>query len=297
MKVSIRRLAEGPIIRPHMDERMGDNINGPSLIKVPEWVEHSLGRYYLYFAHHDGLYMRMAFADELTGPWTTHVDGVMTLAASRFKGHIASPDVHVDNASRQFRMTFHGADFRSRVGGPAPQMSRVALSPNGLEFAARDELVGQAYMRTVFYRGWHLAMSMPGVFYRSRNGLEAYEQGPVLFDEDMRHAALMVRGERLLVFYTQVGEVPERILLSVVDLSGGWENWLHWQASPPSVVLEPELDYEGVDQPLVASVRGLVDGPVRQLRDPAIFTEDGQTYLLYSVAGESGIAIAEIALH
>jgi hypothetical protein len=32
-----------------------------------------------------------------------------------------------------------------------------------------------------------------------------------------------------------------------------------------------------------------------QLRDPAIFEDDdGRTYLLYSVAGESGIAIAEL---
>jgi hypothetical protein len=34
--------------------------------------------------------------------------------------------------------------------------------------------------------------------------------------------------------------------------------------------------------------------PVRQLRDPAIYQEDGRTYLLYSVAGEHGIAIAEL---
>jgi hypothetical protein len=30
------------------------------------------------------------------------------------------------------------------------------------------------------------------------------------------------------------------------------------------------------------------------LRDPAIFREDGCTYLLYAVAGERGIAIAEL---
>ena len=35
-------------------------------------------------------------------------------------------------------------------------------------------------------------------------------------------------------------------------------------------------------------------GRVRQLRDPAIFREDRKTYLLYSVAGESGLAIAEL---
>ena len=37
-----------------------------------------------------------------------------------------------------------------------------------------------------------------------------------------------------------------------------------------------------------------VNGPARQLRDPAIFEEDGQTYLLYAVAGEQGLAIARL---
>jgi len=32
------------------------------------------------------------------------------------------------------------------------------------------------------------------------------------------------------------------------------------------------------------------------LRDPAIFEEYGRIYLLYSVAGESGIAIAELLI-
>lgn len=32
----------------------------------------------------------------------------------------------------------------------------------------------------------------------------------------------------------------------------------------------------------------------RQLRDPAIFQERGKIYLLYTVGGESGIAISEL---
>lgn len=32
----------------------------------------------------------------------------------------------------------------------------------------------------------------------------------------------------------------------------------------------------------------------RELRDPCIFREEGRTYLLYSVAGERGIAGAEL---
>ena len=73
-----------------------------------------------------------------------------------------------------------------------------------------------------------------------------------------------------------------------------WRDWREWRESQPVTVLEPETDYEGADLPLAPSLRGLVRERVRQLRDPAIFEEDGRTYLLYSVAGEQGIAVAEL---
>lgn len=38
-----------------------------------------------------------------------------------------------------------------------------------------------------------------------------------------------------------------------------------------------------------------VAGRVRQLRDPGIFFENGKTYLLHSIAGESALAISELA--
>src|SRR5262245_712640 len=57
----ILRLEHNPIITGSMlPPGDGDNINGPSLIRVPDWVEAPLGRYYLYFAHHRGTYIRMA---------------------------------------------------------------------------------------------------------------------------------------------------------------------------------------------------------------------------------------------
>ncbi len=36
---------------------MGSNIAGPSLVRLPDWVENPLGRYYLYFADHRGTYI------------------------------------------------------------------------------------------------------------------------------------------------------------------------------------------------------------------------------------------------
>ena len=78
----IRRI--GPIIRPHMDSRMGANVQGPSLIRVPDWVEGRLARYYLYFADHKGTYMRLALSDSLEGPWRMHEPGSLHLADSLF---------------------------------------------------------------------------------------------------------------------------------------------------------------------------------------------------------------------
>ena len=65
---TVTRLGDGPIITPDMDTRMGGNIQGPSLIKAPDCVENPLGNYYLYFTDHRGIYIRMAYADEVTGP-------------------------------------------------------------------------------------------------------------------------------------------------------------------------------------------------------------------------------------
>ena len=132
---------------------------------------------------------------------------------------------------------------------------------------------------------------MPGILLRSRDGLTGFETGPALFDGSQRHTALLVRDDILYVFYTRAGDCPEHILCATIDLR---PDWMAWKASAPFSIVGPETDYEGARLPLEASRRGAVHEPVRQLRDPAIYEEDGRIYLLYSVAGECGIAIAEL---
>jgi hypothetical protein len=321
--VQVQRLLDRPIITPELHPGIGENIQGPSLIRVPDWVENPLGKYYLYFADHKGTYIRLAYADQLEGPWQIHEPGSLQLADSHFltepptapaelidklklkaaevlggmanlphdialeitRPHIASPDVHVDEENRTIIMYFHG------LAGVALQLSRVATSNDGIHFTARPEILGRTYMRVFTHLNRVLALAMPGVFYRSVDGLSRFEEGPQLFNKNMRHSALLKRDSRLYVFWTQVGDVPERILLSTIDLT---EDWADWQETPSVEVLRPELDWEGADAPLEPSVRSVAYGHVNQLRDPAIFEEDGRVYLLYAVAGESGIAIAEV---
>jgi Fusaric acid resistance protein-like len=288
---TVRRLEGNPILHRDAVAGVGRNINGPSLIAAPPWLDQPLGRYYLYFAHHRGTFIRLATADELTGPWQVYQPGTLRLAKSLFpadgrRPHIASPDVHVDEATKTIRMYYHGLDTTTRV-----QQTRVATSTDGLHFEARPELLGRPYFRVFQHDGWWYALGMPGILYRSADGLTGFERGPRLFERSMRHTALLKRGNELLVFWSRVGDSPERILCSPITLDGDWTTW---QAGPAMEALEPEEPWEGAAAPLEASERGWVDEPVRQLRDPAIFEEADHTYLLYSVAGESGIAIAEL---
>lgn len=301
----VARLPGNPIIRPCMlSGSDGENINGPSLLRVPSWVPSPLGRYYLYFAHHKGGYIRMAYADDVAGPWTVHRAGTLRLEDTicgdvdhpqRIQHrHIASPDVHVDECSREIRMYFHGlAHIR---GSPADkrnyqQVSLVATSTDGLEFKALPEPLGKPYFRAFKWGGAWYALAKPGVFYRSDDGLGGFIEGPAAFPDTMRHSAVRLDGSILQVFHSNIGDCPERILLAEVDLGRPWGEWV---AGEPSAVLAPEMAWEGSDYPLLPSSKGKARGARRELRDPAIFDEEGRSWLLYTVAGESGIAIAEL---
>jgi hypothetical protein len=251
-------------------------------------VPDPLGRYYLYFAHHQGTYIRLAYADDLAGPWRLHSPGVLDLAQSFFDAHIASPDVHVLDDRREIRMYYHGCCRPV----PPRQATRLATSPDGLNFTAHAEVLGSSYWRAFRWRGAWYALEMPGTFRRSPTGVSNFEQGPTLFTPDMRHAAVQLAGDTLTVVYSNAGDCPERLLWVTIELD---KNWHLWQASQPQTLLAPELEYEGVDCPIEPSRRGAVHRRVHQLRDPCLFEEAGRTYLLYSVAGERGIAIAELA--
>ena len=80
---------------------------------------------------------------------------------------------------------------------------------------------GTPYFRVFQYGGYHYAIGMPGVFYRSRDGLTGFVEGPTLFSENMRHCAVRLAVDRLSVFYSNAGDCPERILMSEIDLRSG----------------------------------------------------------------------------
>ncbi len=183
-------------------------------------------------------------------------------------------------------MYFHGLEAPSR------QVTRVATSTDGIQFTAESPIVVErSYLRVFEHRGTTYGMAMPGQLYRSTDSFAQFTEGPLIFNSNMRHFAMLKRDDTLHVFWTQVGDAPERILHSTIDLSRDFEDWIDVGTRE---VLRPERIWEGAEAPVEPSIRSVAYGLVNQLRDPAIYEEDGRVYLLYAVGGESGIGIAEI---
>ena len=325
LSVTARRLPQNPLITVKSSPSPGDNINGPSIIRVPDWIERPLGRYYMYFAHHMGAFIRLAYADRIEGPWRIYEPGVVPVASTafyrpqpdppenleNFYTHVASPEVYVDNANRRLVMWFHGwftEGQRWPSGEPAArawaqknrygQYTQVAESRDGLTYDMRPTITRTSYLRVFIHEGALFGMSRLGLLLRASEALTVFEPGPNPFAGGpyagrVRHVAVLQRGSTLYVFFTAIGDDPERVMMTAIDTAGDWKTW---RASEAIEILRPEAPYECPTLPGGPSAAGDVKGPVRQLRDPAIFEEGGRTFLFYSFCGEQGIAAAELSL-
>ncbi len=322
-------------------KKQGSNINGPSVIRVPDWMPlekraDPKAEYYLYFGHHGGKYIRMAWAEKIAGPYSLF--GMHMLAEGKPRGvldlgktdrivlendleifdHIASPDVHVDDAGKRIVMYFHGpTKYKGKGGGGLDQKTFVAFSDDGLDFngAILPVKLGLAYMRVFTRGGRTYGIASRGAIYLAPenpftppDGFDfsrdlwklqgsGYEDNP--FHEAaardstrLRHVALHVTGHMAQIFYSRVGDNPERILLTTIDLDGGVLAPSH----PSAEILKPEVEWEGSDLPLKPS-RGGAQTNVRQLRDPYVFEDgDGKLFLFYSGKGEEGIGLARLSV-
>jgi hypothetical protein len=141
-------------------------------------------------------------------------------------------------------------------------------------------------------------MARLGLLLRATDPLSTFEPGPNPFAGGpyagrVRHVAVLPRGTAVHVFFTAIGDDPERVMMSTLDASAGWTTW---RASDAVEILRPEAPYECPNLPAGPSAAGDVKGPVRQQRDPAVFEDGGRTFLFYSICGEQGIAGAELEL-
>ena len=323
--IKVTRLPQNPLITVRSSASLGTNVNGPTVIRVPDWVQRPLGRYYMYFANHMGDFIRFAYADAITGPWKIHQPGVLHVrdtamfrpqpdpreTLADFYTHVASPEILIDAERKRFVMWFHGwwtngerwpnnpAEARAWAQAKGySQFTQVAESADGMRFEARPAITRSTYLR-VFRRGsYYYGVSRLGRVSRATDPLVTFEPGPNPFRDGryagrVRHVALVPRSNTLHVFFTAIGDAPERVMWSTIDLTG---DWTAWRASDPVEILRPTAPYECVGLPDAPSEAGDIAVPARQLRDPFVFEEGGRAYLFYSICGEQGIAAAEITL-
>lgn len=293
-----RRSPDNPIIHvglhPSLTEHGIVNINGPSLVAAPPWVAEPLGRYYLYFAHHGGSFIRLAVADDLAGPWRIHGPGTLRLDQTPFREHIASPDVHLDEASGRLAMVYHGCGIDGRAPG-VEQPAAVAFSRDGLRWQHDRVLPVESYLRVFSMAGHRYGIAKGGRVYRADEGGDgwSFEPEAVLLDITGRHWAVRPRPRdaEFDVFYSRFGDAPEHLYHGVVPFDPDPRKW---RVVRRRSLLWPEQDWEGVGEPVEVSRVGAANRPMHELRDPAVFEQGGRTWLLYSVAGEQGIALAEL---
>ncbi len=200
-KFNAIRLNDGqPIITPKMFtnlgvEKEGSNINGPSVIRVPDWISpedraHPDAQYYCYFAHHVGDYIRMAWATEPQGPWNLYQVGSSVLPGKRGvldlgdnvisldngivipNNHLASPDAHIDHENLRIILYFHSGSPTlvdgKKIGG---QFTYVSYSSTGLDFYDNIQpvILGDSYFRVFNYKNNMYAFSNSGNLYKARD--------------------------------------------------------------------------------------------------------------------------------
>jgi hypothetical protein len=139
-------------------------------------------------------------------------------------------------------------------------------------------------------------MARLGQLLRASSPLDVFELGGSPFRDSpyagrVRHVTLLESNGLLHVVFSAIGDAPESILHTTMQMKGDWDTW---RIGPVSKVLVPETKYECPDLPPEKSEVGEIDRPARQLRDPALFGDEGQLYLFYTFCGEQGIAGAEV---
>lgn len=299
--MKLKRL--GLIISPEtMSLGDGSNINGPCCIRVPKWCKNKLGNYYLYFAHHRGKYIRMAYADKLNGPWIEYKGGVLNIEELiDAHHHVASPDIFIDHQRKELRMYFHSPSYKKKE-----QWTFLAKSNNGLDYSQYGSSpLAPFYLRILYYNNLFYGMSKGGNIWFSDSGLDHFTSLHNPFDRlldneiwhnsegSVRHVALYRRNKTLYIFFTRIGDSPEKILCGTINISAPQEDW---KVSNIVTVVKPKMQYEGVNIKIKPSKAGASESEENGLRDPFIFEDENKLYMFYCVKGEYGIALSELKI-
>jgi len=268
------------------------NINGASMIKAPDWIKNPLGKYYLYFASHSGKYIRLAYSDKIDGTYKIHKGGTLQLNQTNCRTHIASPDVHIDEDKKKILMYYHGDTDNG-------QKSFLTHSEDGINFELDNKVLGEFYFRVFEYKNKTYSIAKnkneDSVIYQSDSHYGDFKEIFNILPKS-RHTAVYIKDDYLFIFYTLVGDAPEQIYYCKLKLSDDIEDW---DVISNHILTPPQFKFEGADSQLIPSNFGSAthrygELSLNELRDPCIFEEDGDVYILYTFNGEAGIALGRL---
>jgi len=288
-------------------KKFGTNFSGATVFINPGFLESNIyGKYIMFFAHHSGMFLRVATSDNPFSDWTFPDLEILRIGEfEEFHDHIASPEVFVEIGSKTLNLFFH-----SRVPGSREQQTFLAKSKDGVKFEITPmESFLPFYFRLVTHRGSIFGMTKGGNLFSHfgdnlSNGWKYVDNVdfPGLgFKElnyfndvgNIRHAHMISYKGNLLIFYTRIGDSPEQIYVRSITV--GIESNL-MRISEQMEVMRPRLPFECQLALPVESQPGSSENFELAIRDPFVFIEEDFKLLFYSYGGESGIGVCTIDL-
>ena len=269
---------------------------------MPDWYTAKKGKFHLYFASHAGTYIGVAYANALDEDWIISEDSKISLDHfANAYDHIASPDVFIDDREQLLTIYFHA---RARSKGREQWTFAITFDRDGSVCDVCDDPIAPFYFRLFKYEDRYYGLSKGANLWRSSDRFSAFQpcvdlaSGQKINDlwknnnGDIRHLSVLCQQNVLEVYYTKIGDMPERIFRSLVDLSATDDK--HWMLEKTEEILRPETQYEGAFLTPTLSKPGPTKVHENALRDPFIFYFESRRHLFYSVAGEFGIALATL---
>jgi len=342
----------------HEHANKNANINGPMPILVRSWMKHASFKgcsVLLFVSSHidNGSGIQVLGLKKMSQGTMVWKKLDLTLAlrseTSQTQAQCKSfhsPSIIVDDMKKQLIMYIHGHQCKNEGDKTIKQPTLLFVSQDGVSWDLQsDEAPAQKlpyllqhsfYLTVPVYSkrdGYYYAMAKTqensvgsACLYRSKSLMGPFEQGPIMA-RGMRHVDLYLSSPdsmMIYVFFTLIGDMPERIILGSIDVSSGSENWMHWNLLPGPSLLQPEYWYEHGNATAKPSSAGPARTQVRELRDPRflpdIFPPDASVnsrtgmntnantnekkkknalsgLLFYSVQGEQGIAMARLSVN
>ncbi|OVE79677.1 hypothetical protein BVY01_01745 [bacterium I07] len=341
----VKRLNQGnPVISEDMfkavgaDAREGEKINFPCVVRIPDWVEpenraDSTAVYYMYFAHHQGEYIRLAWAVHVEGPWHLYrtgsdipvgkrgvIDMVQNGRTELHLGsnitmhkHIASPDLHIDHENRTFILYLHSPCLYNSEDIHVHQQTFVAVDEEdyGLDFNGdiQTVILGESYFRVFSFRGELYSIANRGLLYKAVNPLS-----PWTVPDNFNYSTYLWTERTDNPFQTDMDRagLESSLRHCAVFVDGDMlEIYFSRKKDPPERILMSTIDMSSGEftawdpswphQELVRAEEAWeggnlpVENDINALLDPFVFQEaGGPKYMFYSGGKENAIGVAEL---